>query len=178
LCRFRQAPGLSSKRFHPHGRKRYQRFINNHPFLLGKTDFLAQNQVNLAPEHVSLVSTYQKQGATVICLSLSGQAIGILALADTIRTTAKATIASLAKLQVESILLTGDHLEVARQIAAQIGLKTIHADLLPEDKMSILQAYADKGLKLCMIGDGINDALALRTAYAGIAMAASAAISR
>jgi heavy metal translocating P-type ATPase len=145
-------------------------FINNHPFLLGKTDFLAQNQVNLAPEHVSLVSTYQKQGATVICLSLSGQAIGILALADTIRTTAKATIASLAKLQVESILLTGDHLEVARQIAAQIGLKTIHADLLPEDKMSILQAYADKGLKLCMIGDGINDALALRTAYAGIAM--------
>lgn len=145
-------------------------YLNNQPCLIGKVDFLKHNNIPLPNNYTSLIATYQEQGATVIYLSLKGKAIGSIALADTIRPTAKATITSLEKIHVESILLTGDHINVARHIAAQLGIKTIHADLLPENKMSILQEYADKNQKLCMIGDGINDALALRTAHAGIAM--------
>lgn len=144
--------------------------INNQSCLIGKADFLEQNNIHLPCDYTSLISKYQKQGATVIYISHNGNAIGGLALADTIRPTAKATVARLNEINVKSILLTGDHIDVAQHIAAQIGIKIVYADLLPENKMSILQDYADKKKKLCMIGDGINDALALRTAYAGIAM--------
>ena len=145
-------------------------FINNQSFLIGKAGFLEQNDINLPYNQDALISSYQEQGASVIYASLNGNAIGIIALADTLRSTAKKTIASLKKINVESILLTGDHIDVARHIASLIGVNRIHANLLPENKMSILQNYAGKNKKLCMIGDGINDALALRTAYAGIAM--------
>ena len=68
------------------------------------------------------------------------------------------------------MLLTGDNASAANNIAKSVGIETVHTDLLPEDKMKIIMGYSDKGEAVCMIGDGVNDALALTSADAGIAM--------
>ncbi len=68
------------------------------------------------------------------------------------------------------MLLTGDNSSAANNIAKSVGIETVHTDLLPEDKMKIIKGYSDKDEAVCMIGDGVNDALALTSADAGIAM--------
>ena len=68
------------------------------------------------------------------------------------------------------MLLTGDNASAANNIAKSVGIETVHTDLLPEDKMKIIMGYSDKGEAVCMIGDDVNDALALTSADAGIAM--------
>lgn len=68
------------------------------------------------------------------------------------------------------MLLTADNSSAANSIAKSVGIETVHTDLLPEDKMKIIKGYSDKGEAVCMIGDGVNDALALTSADAGIAM--------
>ncbi len=144
--------------------------LDGQPFLLGKADFLQQQGIALSPEQLHKAAACQNQGATVIYLSLAKQLAGMIALADCLRPTAPAAISHLKDLRIESILLTGDHPRTAEYIAALADIKTIHAGLLPKDKMQIIQDYMQQGKKLCMVGDGINDSLALRTAYAGIAM--------
>lgn len=67
------------------------------------------------------------------------------------------------------MLLTGDNSSAANNIAKSVAIETVHTDLLPEDKMKIIKGYSDKGEAVCMIGDGVNDALALTSADAGIA---------
>lgn len=114
--------------------------------------------------------TYLDRGATVIYIATDGALAGLIALADVVRASAKGTVDELKSIGVTSILLTGDNAAAAKHIAAQAGIDQVRPSLLPEEKMRVIKACADKGEKICMIGDGINDALALRTAYAGIAM--------
>ena len=79
-------------------------------------------------------------------------------------------IENLKQTGVVPVLLTGDHKNAARHIAAQLHIDEIHSDCLPEDKLSWIGSYQEKGCQVCMVGDGINDAPALKKAYVGIAM--------
>ena len=112
------------------------------------------------------------QGCTLILTAVDGTFSGFLALSDTIRPESAQTIAQLARLGVQPVLLTGDHRSAAEAIGGQLGIPEIHADCLPEDKLRYLEGCQDGGQKVCMIGDGINDAPALKKANVGIAMGA------
>ena len=95
---------------------------------------------------------------------------GFLAMSDTIREESANMIGQLSALQVQPVLLTGDHQNAAAAIAAQLHIGEVHANCLPEDKLAHIRAYQAAGEKVCMIGDGVNDAPALKAADVGIAM--------
>jgi P-type E1-E2 ATPase len=91
-------------------------------------------------------------------------------LTDTVREEGGRVIASLKHLGVQPVLLTGDHENTARTIAGRLHIEEVHAGCLPEDKLNIIGGYQESGADVCMIGDGINDAPALKKANVGIAM--------
>ena len=95
---------------------------------------------------------------------------GYLVLSDTLREESKDMIAALGRIGVRPVLLTGDNQHAANAIAGQLGIRDVHAGCLPEDKLDRIAAYQREGNAVCMIGDGINDAPALKMADVGIAM--------
>jgi Cd2+/Zn2+-exporting ATPase len=95
---------------------------------------------------------------------------GVIAIADTVREESQSVVAELQKMGIASVMLTGDNPTVAHAIGAQVGVDTVHAELLPEDKVQTIKALQTTHNKVAMIGDGINDTPALATAQVGIAM--------
>jgi len=110
------------------------------------------------------------KGATVVYVHAESKPVGFIALSDVMREDAASTVQKLKAVGITPMLLTGDNASAANNIAKSVGIETVHTDLLPEDKMKIIKGYSDKSEAVCMIGDGVNDALALTSADAGIAM--------
>lgn len=144
--------------------------VEGRRILAGKADFLKKEGTPLPPAAHKDANDFLEQGATVVYVSIDGAFAGFLALADSLRPTAKDLIGELKAAGIHSILLTGDNETTARHIAAQAGLEEVRPNLLPEEKSRAIQAYRSEGKTICMIGDGVNDTLALKTAFAGIAM--------
>ena len=94
----------------------------------------------------------------------------MIALSDTLRENSPETVARIKRAGITPVLMTGDNENSAGHIAKAVGIDELYANCMPEDKLNIIGDYADKGEKFCMIGDGINDAPALKKAFAGIAM--------
>ena len=136
---------------------------------VGKPDYFASLGAPLDGA-AEAADEYLGQGATVVCLSHGGKVVGVIALADTIRPEAEETVRALESAGIACMLLTGDNERAARSAASAAGIADVRADLLPEEKVSVIKEYEDRGDPTCMIGDGVNDALALSSAYAGIAM--------
>lgn len=113
---------------------------------------------------------YLNEGSTVIYVAVDDRPAGYLVLSDTVREECKDMIAKLDRIGVQPVLLTGDHKNAADAIASQLGIREVHAGCLPEDKLNHIGAYQERGEAVCMIGDGINDAPALKKADVGIAM--------
>ena len=111
-----------------------------------------------------------RKGCTVTYLAVDGTFAGYLALSDTLRPESAAMIDALSELGVEPFLLTGDHENAAHTIAAQLHIKNVRANCLPEDKLRAIEAYQSENRLVCMMGDGVNDAPALKKAEVGIAM--------
>lgn len=136
---------------------------------VGKADYFASLGMPLNGA-VEAADEYLGRGATVVCLSHGGRVVGLIALADTIRPEAGDTVRALESAGISCMLLTGDNERAARSAASAAGIADVRSDLLPEEKASVVKEYEDRGEPTCMIGDGVNDALALSSAYAGIAM--------
>ncbi len=113
----------------------------------------------------------EAEGKTVVWLAYAGELLGIIAIADTIRPTAAATIKRLKHLGIEQIvMLTGDNQRTADSVAQQLGVDQVYAELLPEDKVNVIRRLQQQYQTVAMVGDGINDAPALAQASVGIAM--------
>ena len=107
---------------------------------------------------------------TCICVAVDGRAAGVLTLADTVRPTAAETVAALKRLGADPVLLTGDQAGAARAIAGPLGIETVCADCLPEEKLRRIDEMQAAGQPVCMVGDGVNDAPALKRAFVSVAM--------
>jgi Cd2+/Zn2+-exporting ATPase len=113
----------------------------------------------------------EAEGKTVVWVAYAGELLGIIAIADTIRPTAAATIKRLKHLGIEQIvMLTGDNQRTAYSVAQQLGVDQVYAELLPEDKVNVIRRLQQQYQTVAMVGDGINDAPALAQASVGIAM--------
>ena len=140
------------------------------PVIAGNSTFLQNSGILLAKEFLAASEVYQKQGCTVIYIAKEGRVAGFIALADEIRPESSPLMKRLKYLGVEPVLLTGDTHAAASSVVSRLEIDEFHAGCLPEDKMAHIAQYQKEHKPVCMIGDGINDAPALRLADVGIAM--------
>lgn len=143
---------------------------DGHDILAGNPELFAENNISLSEEMTGKAGIFLKKGCTVIYLAVDNRSAGFIALSDTLRQNAADTIAAVKACGVTPVLLTGDHENAAGHIARQLHISELHANCLPEDKLNRIDSYEQQKQPVCMIGDGINDAPALKKACVGIAM--------
>ncbi len=124
-----------------------------------------------SPELKQVSNRLETEGKTVVWVSLAEEIIGIIAVADTVKPEAANAIANLKQLGIETTaMLTGDNQPTAQSVAQTLNLDRVHAELLPEDKLTVIRHLQHKYQNVAMVGDGINDAPALAAATVGVAM--------
>lgn len=136
----------------------------------GTLAFLLEEGVEMPEGVEQVVERYRQAGSTVMYVSRDKHLAGIIALADTIRPDAGETVRLLASEGIRTTLLTGDNAQAAGTIARSAGIGHVVWELLPEDKVQHVRRLQEEGNRVCMVGDGINDAPALKTAHVGLAM--------
>lgn len=144
--------------------------VDGQNILAGNTELFAERGVYLPDDMKKQAETYLEKGCSIIYLAADGKALGFAALSDTLRQDAKDTLKGIQETHINPVLLTGDHASAANYMAGKLGISEVYANCLPEDKLKHIEDYQKAGKEVCMIGDGINDALALKKAYVGIAM--------
>ena len=126
----------------------------------------------------SQLETLENQGKTALYVAREQQLIGVVAVADSLKQDAQAAIAELRALGIHTVMLTGDNPRAAAHIAAQVGIDSVHAGVLPSGKVEVIrQLQAEYGQWVAMVGDGINDAPALKQANVGIAIGSGADVA-
>lgn len=136
---------------------------------IGNTQLMA-DMFEVDPKWISDAETYRRQGQTVMFVSIDQEPAGLIGVADPIKATTPAALASLRRAGLRLIMLTGDSDATAQSIAQQLDIDEIHADVMPADKHKIIENLQLAGATVAMAGDGINDAPALAQADVGIAM--------
>lgn len=138
---------------------------------IGNQKLMGEAGVPLSPDALDHSQSFQQAGKTLMWVAVNNMLIGLIALADTLRREAAPTMQALKQLGVaHTIMLTGDNARSASAIAAEVGLTEFRADLMPEDKLTIIRDLVKEYGQVAMIGDGVNDAPALANATVGIAM--------
>ncbi len=149
-------------------------YFNGDEIGVGNAELMAELSVEIPPEAEGTLAHLKSAGKTAVIVAVNAAAVGILGIADTLRADAPEMIRRLAEAGVERVvMLTGDDRRTAQAIAAEAGISDVRAELLPEDKLQAIRALQADGHVVAMVGDGINDALALAAADLGIAMGAA-----
>ena len=144
--------------------------IDGAALLCGNEKFLQGNGVALEPPMLERLNALREQGKASVLAARDGACLGVIALSDTLRPAANSMVAKLASMGAQAVLLTGDNQRAADYFARQAGITAVRAELLPEQKVQSIVELEQEGRKVCMIGDGVNDAPALKTADVGVAM--------
>jgi heavy metal translocating P-type ATPase len=144
--------------------------LNRKKVLCGNPAFLIENNIELNENINTSLEMLRRQGKAVIVISYDGKCKGLITLSDTLRSTVKDMVQELKQNNTGTVLLTGDNKQTADYFAEQADIQSVYAELLPAQKVEQIQVLQNEGRKVCMIGDGVNDAPALKTADVGIAM--------
>jgi len=145
--------------------------VNGKAVLAGNAQFFKENGVDAAPALAALASCSSK-GETPLLIGVEGVTVGVISCADSLRPTAKQAVEQLKKLGIDTVMLTGDNTATAQVIADKLCIKQFCAGILPADKAAEVSKLNALGRHTAMLGDGINDAPALKTAHTGIAIGA------
>ena len=147
-----------------------QGVVDGHAVLVGRESLLADWSQHLPAALAAAKAEAERQGKTAIAVGWDGEARGVLVVADTVKPTSAQAIMQLKKLGLTPILLTGDNRAVAEQIAAEVGITEVIAEVLPKEKVDVITRLQREGKVVAMVGDGVNDAAALAQADLGLAM--------
>jgi Cu+-exporting ATPase len=137
--------------------------------LVGNINFMQENGVDVKPAEGSMVQL-QEEGKTAVLVALDRELVGIIALLDTPKNSAKEALQRLKKMGMEVVMLTGDNEKTAKTIAKQLAIDRVIANVVPSQKVDVIKQLQQQGKKIAMVGDGINDAAALAQADVGIAI--------
>lgn len=138
--------------------------------LCGNERFLTENGIAVNKEISDTTAGFRNEGKATILVAEENVCIGIIALTDMIRPEAEMVIKQLTEMGTKTVLLTGDNKRTADYFSSKAGISEVYAELLPDQKVESIQKLQSDKRKVCMIGDGVNDAPALKTAEVGVAM--------
>ena len=145
--------------------------VAGHTVCAGNRKLLEAHDVQLSAEQAETLSQFQATGSSIVIVAIDAKVAAIYAIADTIREGLKDELAELKKAGAKHlVMLTGDNTQTANYVADQLGIDEVHADLLPQDKVTYVKQFEDEGRTVAFVGDGINDSPSLATADIGIAM--------
>ncbi|MFG2137250.1 heavy metal translocating P-type ATPase [Streptomyces sp. NPDC048650] len=144
--------------------------VAGHRVLVGRARLAEEAGVAFPVELRAALTAAEAGGRTAVVAAWDGRARGVLAVADSVRPTSAQAVLGLRALGLEPILLTGDNEAVAAAVAAEVGIDEVIAEVLPEEKVAVVERLRAEGRTVAMVGDGVNDAAALATADLGLAM--------
>ena len=144
--------------------------VDGKAVLAGNLEMMKKNGIDVPEEAGSRILGFLDRGCTAIYVGISGRIAGFLALSDTLRDDAPGAISEINDCGTVPVLMTGDGEKAAAYMAGRLGIERVYAGCLPEDKLNRIDEYQGTGNQVCMVGDGINDAPALKKAFVGIAM--------
>jgi len=145
--------------------------VDGHAVAAGRRSWLADEWSITMPEAVlAAADAAEAQGRTVIYVGIDGQPGGAVLVSDTVKATSSEAVANLKALGLNPVLLTGDNARAAHSVAEQVGIDTVIAEVLPQDKVAKISDLQAQGKVVAMVGDGVNDAAALAQADLGLAM--------
>ncbi len=156
--------------FVSHGGKGVQGLVGDRAVVIGRTELLEDWSVALPESLAEAKADAERAGQTAVAVAWDGVARGVLVIADAIKPTSAEAISDLRALGLTPVLLTGDNAAAARTVADQVGIDEVIAEVLPSDKLDVVQRLQDQGKVVAMVGDGVNDAAALAQADLGLAM--------
>ena len=143
--------------------------VNNKQYLSGNLKFLQENKISISKEQLTQIDNLSKEGKSLLLFANENNLIGIIAVKDNVKINSKEAIDKIKKLGITPIMLTGDNKLSAEKIAGEVGIEYVISDVLPEGKLDVIEKLKEYG-KVIMVGDGINDAVALTSADIGIAI--------
>ena len=163
-------PLTESKDFKMAAGKGISAKVSGRSLLCGNEKYLLEHGVTIDGQVHGTLEKLRTEGKGSILVAENNACIGVIALSDVLRPEAKDMISRLAAMHTSTVLLTGDNQKTADYFAKQVGISEVRAELLPEEKVQNVEALRKAGRNVCMIGDGVNDAPALKTADVGVAM--------
>lgn len=144
--------------------------IDGAGIVAGNEALMLEEKVELPAALHHWAEAAKAEGCTVVYIAASQKAVGMVALSDTLRPDSSNTIEAIHKAGINTVLLTGDAPQAANHMAQVAGITDLRSNCLPEDKLKVIEDYQSRGELVCMVGDGINDAPALKAAQVGVAM--------
>ncbi|MEW2438987.1 heavy metal translocating P-type ATPase [Streptomyces caniferus] len=144
--------------------------VEGHAVLVGREQLLKESDQSLPPELAAAKAAAEAEGRTAVTVGWDGAARAVLVVSDAVKPTSAEAVRRLRDLGLTPVLLTGDNRAVATAVAAEVGIDEVIAEVLPEDKVAVVERLQSEGRSVAMVGDGVNDAAALARADLGLAM--------
>ncbi|MCF3174934.1 copper-translocating P-type ATPase [Streptomyces sioyaensis] len=144
--------------------------VEGHAVVVGRAQLLEQRELPLPPALAEARAAAEARGRTAVAVGWDGAARAVLVVSDAVKPTSAEAVRRLRALGLTPVLLTGDNQAVAASVAAEVGIDEVIAEVLPEDKVAVVERLQAEGRSVAMVGDGVNDAAALATADLGLAM--------